>query len=215
LRHKIITGEFYHVYNRGVDKRIIYNDHYDSARFLESMREFNVVESVDSIQSVRKHNRVRDRGPTSNRLVNVVSYCLNPNHFHFLLEQIEEGGISEFMKRIGCGYTLFFNKKYSRSGALFQGKYKYKHIPSDDYLKYLSVYVNLNDKVHNLHRDRGWTSISSYAQYIDLKKSRDRYDVENKEAVLSLFKSINAYRRYSEEVLVDIILNKKKYKGML
>src|SRR3989344_1455373 len=91
------NGEFFHVYNRGVDKRIIFTDEYDIRRFFKSMVEFNI---IDPIGSLYENSFLQLGGSTakSDRIVNVVAYCLNPNHFHFILEQVTDGGISEFMK---------------------------------------------------------------------------------------------------------------------
>ena len=80
----------------------------------------------------------RRRTSGSEKLVNITCYCLNPNHYHFILEQLVEGGISEFMKRLGGGYSNHYNKKYKRSGALFQGKFKSVYIESNKQLTFLS-----------------------------------------------------------------------------
>ena len=67
-------------------------------------------------------------------LVQIICYCLNPNHYHLLLKEIKDGGISEFMKRVGGGYTWYFNNKHKRSGTLFQGRFKSVHIKSNEQL---------------------------------------------------------------------------------
>src|SRR3989344_6813463 len=112
-----VTGEFYHIYNRGVDKRNVFSDATDLDRFLKSTVEFNVVEPVGSLfeLSFVKENKKK----SNKRLVDMVCYCLNPNHYHFILRQKIDGGISEYMKRLG-GYTKYFNIRYKRNGSLFQ-----------------------------------------------------------------------------------------------
>ncbi len=142
----------------------------------------------------------------------MLAYCLNPNHFHLLIEQVADGGLSEFMKRLGGGYTRYFNTKHKRSGALFEGKYKYKLVDSEDYLKYISVYVNLNDKVHDYS---GWTTVSSYAQYVSEKTHKDIYVIQRRDKILSLFEDMDDYKNYAVEVLQDIRRNKEKYRGIL
>lgn len=77
-------------------------------------------------------------------LVDIGAYCLMPNHFHLLLHEKTENGISLFMQKLTTAYTMYFNKKYDRSGGLFQGTYKAKHADSDIYLKYLFGYIHLN-----------------------------------------------------------------------
>src|SRR3989344_3993600 len=119
-----VTGEFYHIYNRGTDKRNIFSDKNDIDRFFQSMIEFNTIEPIGSIYENSFYlNQLGSlasklRKP-SKKLVNFISYCLNPNHFHFLLEQVAEKGIEKFLHRLGTGYTKYFNNKHKRSGALF------------------------------------------------------------------------------------------------
>ena len=108
------NGKYYHVYNRGVDKRSVFLDARDQKRFFQSMEEFNVIDPIGSIyvNSFRKQKIVEAR---KENLVNFICYCLNQNHFHIVLKQTTNGGISEFMKRISSGYTTHFNFKYRRS----------------------------------------------------------------------------------------------------
>lgn len=198
--------EYYHIYNRGVDKRSIFEDKDDLLRFLFIIKEFNNIEPVGGLY---KLETVLRRGSTSLevRLVNIVAYCLNQNHYHFILEPLVDNGIQKFMHRIGTGYTMYFNEKYKRSGALFQGRYKSAHISSNEYLLHLSVYVNLNDKVHkNLNKE--WMTalpISSFNEYTD---SNFKNPLCNKEIILGQFKSLEKYKKYAIETLPDII-NKK------
>src|SRR3989338_10441959 len=146
---KFATGEFYHIYNRGVDKRNIFEDPEDFWRFLESMKEFNREDAIGSLYAIN-NDKEKFRGSASKnkKLVNFVAYCLNQNHYHFILEPLVEGGIQKFMHKLSTGYTMYFNDKNKRAGSLFQGRYKSIHIDSNEYLLHLSVYVNLNDKVH-------------------------------------------------------------------
>jgi len=76
--------------------------------------------------------------------VDIASYCLMPNHFHLLVRAREEGGVSKFMQKLTTGYTMYFNKRYERTGALFQGKFKATHVNNDRYLRYLISYIHLN-----------------------------------------------------------------------
>lgn len=156
------NGQFYHVYNRGVDKRQIFMESRESLRFLDCVREFNTVKPIDSLY-VHSFRSPDQRVGYDKKLVRVIAYCLNPNHFHLLLQQVAKGGVSEFMKRLGGGYTNFFNEKHNRSGALLQGRYKVKHIKSSDYMLHVSAYVNLNDKVHKLNSSVIRSSWSEYA----------------------------------------------------
>ena len=128
---KFVNKEYYHVFNRGVDKRKVFLDEDDWNRFLQSMDEFNSVTPIGSIyeNSFNKNklgHSMSKQGAGArkkkDKLVNFVCYCVNPNHYHFLLEQVFDNGIEKFMQRLGNGYTKFFNNKYLRSGSLFQGE---------------------------------------------------------------------------------------------
>ncbi len=143
----LVTGESYHVYNRGVDKREIFQSKADYLRFYQSLDVFNSVDPCSNFRDALSQSRLPDE-----RLVQFSAYALLPNHFHFVLTQLVDGGISEFMKRVQGGYTSYFNERTERSGALFQGTFKRIHIDSDEYLRYLIVYVNENHFVHKVPR---------------------------------------------------------------
>src|SRR3989344_4002017 len=114
---------------------------------------------------------------------------------------------SEFMKRVGGGYTNYFNSKYKRSGVLFQGKFKSIHINSNRYLLYLSAYVNLNYKIHK--KENGlW--LSSWQEFI----SNSKEPLRNKSIILDQFKNSEEYKIFAEECLLDIIERKELFKEM-
>jgi REP element-mobilizing transposase RayT len=143
----LVTGEIYHVFNRGVDKRITFIDDSDYLRFYKSLAHFNSVEPVGSLfESVRG-----SKDASSKKLVTIHTFCLLPNHFHILLTQETDDGISNFMKRLGGGYTSYFNEKYERSGSLFQGKFKRILMNKNEKLLHLSMYINYNHLVHGLN----------------------------------------------------------------
>ena len=137
------THEFYHVYNRGVDKRVIYSNSTDYRRFTELLYVANTTDSTNLrvIKRGRKNIYQWDRGEA---LVAIGAYCLMPNHFHILLTPLQENGVSAFMNKLGTSYAMYFNNKYQRTGSLFEGKFKAKHAASDEYLKYLFSYIHLN-----------------------------------------------------------------------
>lgn len=135
--------EFYHVYNRGVDKRQIFLDPADYHRFLELLFLANCSEAIN-VRDTRKVHTSVFLYPKKDRLVSIGAYCLMPNHFHLLITPLVEGGISTFMNKLSTGYSMYFNKRYERTGSLFQGRYKAQHADSDEYLKYLYAYIHLN-----------------------------------------------------------------------
>lgn len=210
IRKKAFTnGEFFHIYNRGVDKRIIFTDRHDIQRFFQSLVEFNV---IDPIGSLYENSFLQLGGETAKfteKLVNIIAYCLNPNHFHLILEQLVDGGISEFMKRLG-GYTGYFNNKYERSGALFQGVFKDVHIDSNEYLLHVSAYVNLNNRVHQLGGETAKLveSMSSWREYVDAGVK----GICEKEIILGQFRNIVEYKDFALSSLESIIERKEELK---
>jgi putative transposase len=138
-----VPGEFFHIYNRGTEKRTIFFDYADHHRFIEllylcnSEKQINVRDVKSSHESV--FNFERDE-----ILVSIGAYCLMPNHFHLLLTPQTDGAISKYMNKVSTGYSMYFNKRYMRTGALFQGKFKAEHADTDEYLKYLYAYIHLN-----------------------------------------------------------------------
>ena len=212
-----VNGEFYHIYNRGVDKRNVFTDKYDLARFFQSINEFNVVKPIGSLYE-NSFRRNKLGGKTAKfeeeRLVNIICYCLNPNHYHFILEQVSDTGISEFMRRLGGGYTWYFNNKYKRNGSLFQGKFKDSHIGTNEYLLYLSAYVNLNNKVHQLGGLTAKLVKSSWGEYIDESVDKKGEKLCHTDIVLNQFRSKAEYKKFAYSALNSILKNKEKKKEL-
>jgi REP element-mobilizing transposase RayT len=193
-----IEGECYHVYNRGVEKRDVFLDENDVNRFIQSINLFNSTQPIGSIyeNSFKKAQLGR---PTS-KLVDFVAFCLNPNHFHLLIIQRKTNGISEFMKRLSGGYTKYFNEKHSRDGALFQGRFKSKHVNSNEYLLHLSAYINLNSKIHSLGRPTSKLCRSSWDEYVgDCKNG-----LCSKNIVIEQFENIKDYEDFAHKSMEDI-----------
>lgn len=142
---KFETREFYHIYNRGVEKRIIFQNISDYKRFLALLYLANSNETIQFRNNFSKTTLdeilKQDRGEP---LVAIGTYCLMPNHFHLLLTPLVDGGISKFMLKLQTGYSMYFNKKNDRVGSLFQGVFKSQHIDDDIYLRYVYSYIHLN-----------------------------------------------------------------------
>jgi putative transposase len=133
--------EFYHIYNRGNSKQIIFKTESDYDRFknllyIANTSERFVMREIDEINvfNIKKKDH----------LVHIGAYCLMPNHFHILITPATEGGVSLFMLKLGTSYSSYFNKKYDRTGRLFENSYKAQYAESDRYLKYLFSYIHLN-----------------------------------------------------------------------
>lgn len=188
------VGEFYHLYNRGTEKRNVFIAKRDWERFLTLLCICNDSHSIVT----RLHNKVPT---TRDTIVDVVSYCLMPNHFHILVREKVENGTSLFMQKLMTAYTMYFNKRHSRGGVLFQGKYKGRHVSSDNYLMYLLSYIHLNPvkliepkwKEHGI-RDRAHAKnylkhyrYSSYLDYIGC--AREESSILHQAALPEYFKS--------------------------
>ena len=197
------NDEYYHIYNRGTDGRKIFDERYDVERFLLSMRLFNTVESPGSIYEMS----FKDPEPYRGELVDYIAYCLNPNHFHILLKQKVDNGISILMNRLG-GYTTYYNLRHKRKGTLFQGRFKAKSVDDNDYLLHLSAYVNLNARVHQLGALGAKLSQSSYGEYLNAPGS-PKAGICVTDIILDQFKNSKEYEKFCEESL-ELMLSQKE-----
>ena len=139
----MVEGEFYHVYNRGTDKRSLFRDDTDRQRFMKLLYISNSVDHINVRNILRKNSEPY----TFNRgvpLVAIGAYCLMPNHFHLLLTPCVKDGVTMFMQKLGTSYSMYFNKRYNRTGTLFEGPFKSRWVDNDVYCKYLYAYIHLN-----------------------------------------------------------------------
>jgi putative transposase len=177
-KDNLVQGEIYHIYNRGVDKRDIFMDDEDRIRFIHDLFEFNdsnPAPNLNDILSSKKLKYLEVGLPEIKReprkvLVEILVFCMMDNHYHLIIRQKAENGITEFMRKIGTGYTNYFNQKYNRTGALFQGKFKSVCIKSDAHFFYLPIYVHLNPLDFKFH---GWREkkIKNYKEAIEFLDS--------------------------------------------
>lgn len=133
-------GEFYHLYSRGTEKREIFLEDYDFRRFVK----FLYIANNQSPVTLREMPASAFDLARDATLVDIGAYCLMPNHFHLLLKEKADGNISKFMRKLLTSHSKYFNRKYKRTGTLFESKFKAKHVSGDDYLKYLFAYIHLN-----------------------------------------------------------------------
>ena len=168
--------EWYHCLNRGVDKRIIFENRRDYERFLMLLYVCNSSTPVH-ISNIRQDKQ----GPTlletleqkrGEPLVEVSAYSLMPNHYHLLLRERQEGGITTFMRKVATGYTMYFNIKRERTGALFSGKFKSRHVEKTTYLRRLLNYIHANPA--ELY-EKGWKK-GRIANEKELKRLLQTYE---------------------------------------
>jgi len=169
-RVPFIDNEYYHVYNRGVEKRIIFKDKMDYDRFLFMLNEFNTEERVFNTHRQANAKTLNARGSSSNkRLVAIENYCLMPNHYHLCLRQLTKNGISKYLQKVMTGYTMYFNLRHKRSGALFQGKTKSRHVDTEKYFNYHHYYIDLNplELLYPEWKEKGVPNIGKAREYLE------------------------------------------------
>ena len=187
-----LKNGYYHIYNRGVDKRIIYKDEQDYGVFLNFLKYY--LSSLPKLNPLRKITiresktyQISDyKCKNYHQAVTLLAYCLMPNHFHLLIKQTESRNIESFMKSIGTRYSMYFNKRYQRSGHLFQGRYNAVLVDSDEQLIHLSRYIHLNPSP-NLFKQA-----SSYPDYLNQKNT----PWLQKQDVTQHFKNSLAYKKF-------------------
>jgi len=133
-----IQQSYYHIYARGHGRQTIFRDDADFEMFL-SLFERHLSKDPKTNSTGRVYPHLRGD-------VSLLCYCLMSNHFHLLLYQETEGSMSRLMRGIMTSYSMYFNKKYDLSGALFESRYKASRISSDPYLLHISRYIHLNPK---------------------------------------------------------------------
>lgn len=190
LQRQFVDGGIYHVYNRGVEKREIFLDTQDYGVFLNRLK------------WALLPDRSQDRDTLNRRLqsragkVELLAYCLMPNHFHLLLRQLQEKGIEQLMRTVTVSYSMYFNKKYQRVGPLFQGRFRSRTIDSDPYLQHITRYIHLNPS--GIGEDYVNYPYSSYRYYF-----ADVPAWLNPQPITQLYKSLNDYREFVDDMRTD------------
>lgn len=189
--------EIYHIYNRGVDKRNIFLHERDYQRFADGLVIFNSTDTLNGKNFNDQTNFERKK-----LLVNIIAYCLMPNHFHLLLEQRVDDGITKFLQKMTTSYTMYFNRKYTRTGALIQGVFKRSHIKTNPRLLEISQYIHANPiKILKNTFSNGelkekllaypWSSFPDYAGV-----RGETLIVSNNEMITKQFRSTEAYIKH-------------------
>lgn len=214
-------GEYYHLYNRGTEKRAIFLSDADRARFLGLLYLCNNITPVHI--SNYQGSTLMDwlALPLTETIVDIGAYCLMPNHFHLLVREKKEGGISLFIQKVSTAYTMYFNKKHSRTGALFSGRFKARHADNDIYLKYLFSYIHLNpvkiiepkwreSGIHDIKRAECFLKeyrFSSYAEYC--QQTRPESAIINRKEMPEYFKNKTDFKK----TLRNWLAYKDEYQG--
>lgn len=183
-----ILGEYYHIYNRGNGKQKIFHDEEDYGHFIFLLFILNTDKNIE----LRKSKESKISNLKNEKIVSIGAYVLMPNHFHILLTEKISKGVSKFMQKVSTAYVMYYNKKYSRSGSLFESKFKSQHLNTDNYLKYVFSYIHLNPVkllnkswkekgIKNKRHTLDYLEDYEYSSYLDyLGKSRWQNNILNK-----------------------------------
>ena len=204
-----VEDGIYHIYNRGVEKRTIFEDVQDYKVFLKYIKE--VLSPPDEQEMNTKYimqglslQSIRRPVKSYYEKVEMLAYCLMPNHFHFLVRQHDKVSLEGLMRSLMTRYSMYFNKKYDRVGSLFQGRYKAVLVENEEYLLHLSRYIHLNPAEYTKNLAGAY---SSYADYLGIKdtrwvKTREILSFFNQK-VLSDFKKFNSYKDFVEKYKIN------------
>ena len=217
-----ITGEYYHIYNRGIDKRIIFKSKKDYERFIMLLYLANSDDSFRLDNILNKQYKTFSEVLVLDKdepLVSIGAWCLMTNHFHLLIRQEVDGGVTKFMRKLGVGYSMFFNIKYQRKGALFGGLFKSKLIGVDDnYMRHLFGYIHINpleiefpewkDKINkssvniNMKKFLESYQYSSYLDYIG--EDRIEKNIINPKNFPDYFQNSQSFQDFIENYFIEI-----------
>lgn len=217
------NDEYYHIYNRGVDKRRIFLDRNDYIRFLHNLYEFNdknpamefsrIAKDIKNVGGLASHMEKKRE-----KLIEIICFCLMPNHFHLIMKQNVNNGISRFMHKLGTGHTMAFNIKRKRIGSLFQGNFKAIHIKNETYLTHLSRYIHLNPvelKEANWKESgiKNWKIINEllnnyrWSSYLDYINKKNFPSITDRKLLLNIFGNTKQYKKFITEWIAKDFIN--------
>lgn len=159
-----VNNNYYHLFNRGVAKKVVFDGASDYQRFLDTLFYYQFSNPKPKFSTYNRFKTMRFQN--NPKIVDIVCYCLMPNHFHLLIRQVMKGGASEFMRKVLNSYTKYYNTKYHRVGPLFQGEFKDAPIETEEQLLHVSRYIHLNPYVTGLTDDLREFAYSSYLEFI-------------------------------------------------
>lgn len=190
----LVNNEIYHVFNRGSEKRLTFLQSRDYKRFLQTLYYYQFSGSKPKFSNFAKSSLYKINENKHAKLIEVLCYCLMPNHFHILIRQLTNGGISNFISQLSNSYTKYFNVKNKRVGALFQGRFKSVLVENDEQLVHVSRYIHLNPVVAGLVKNIAIYPWSSYSEYV----ASNRW-ICSTNKILNYCPSINDYKTFLED----------------
>jgi len=231
-KREFTIGSFVHIFNRGNRKQTIVREACDKWRFLQMLYYFNT--SVSIANPFKNLERKLGFGLRTKLIwpkqwilqtpiVKIIAFALVENHFHLLIREIVEGGIALFMQKVGVGMTLYFNKKYQETGRLFQGPYKASVVNNDEYLKYLSVYIQVKNILEiypkgleaclkNFDKAFDWAVEYPYCSLADYVDKRN-LPIIDKDILGEIFSTPEKYKMFAKDCIFAINF-KEKLEGL-
>lgn len=189
---------YYHLFNRGIDRKEVFTDKREFLRAIETLKYYRFGSFKIKLSRFLKLNEEEKSQLfpklTESKLVEIISFCLMPNHFHFLLKQVQDNGISKFLANFTNSYTKYFNTKHERNGPLFQGLFKAVIIETDEQLVHLSRYIHLNpstSSIVEIDKLKGY-KWSSFPEYLTLVEEK----ICTSEEILGFFKNAENYEKF-------------------
>ena len=194
-----VSNEVYHIFNRSIARQTIFIDRYDYKRALDLINFYRFSKPPLRFSHYKRLSKEQKDEFEKNFMINkhpmieILAYCIMPNHVHFLLQPREDNAVSDFMRNLQNSYSKYFNTKHKRTGSLFQFMFKAVRMETDEQLIHVSRYIHLNPttsyliEAENLERYE-WSSFKDYVSNIQSNV--------NKEMVLSHFKSEQDYRKF-------------------
>ena len=215
-----VKDGYYHIYNRGVEKRKIFQDTQDYKVFLKYLKGYLSKppkrEDLQTLFTLKGGSfKGVPRQPKNYYIkIELIAYCLMPNHFHLLIKQTDQKVMENFMRSLATRYSMYFNKKYQRVGKLFQGHYKAVLIYDDVYLLHLSRYIHLNPSEYSTNLLEAY---SSYAEYVHRRSTEwvrpeiilnffDKKTIPEISKINSYDKFVENYKKESREILGSLTL---------
>ena len=198
----LATDETYHIFNRSLRQVPIFTNKRESYLFLMAAR-YYLQPNPPVKFSIYRQQQNKYQVNLSKTLVKIIAYCLMPNHFHFILTQLEGDGIKTFIHKLTCSYSHYFNIKHEQKGSIFESKFKAVRVENQEQLIHLSRYIHLNPVTDFLVEDPEEYSYSSYKIYL----TKEKVDFVDPSDVLVDFKSVESYKKF--------VLDQKDYQREL
>jgi putative transposase len=209
--------EFFHTLNRGVDKRKIFMDDQDRYRFIHDLFEFNDQNKPVSNRRRRSSKMVNfaSRPVERKLLVAVHAFCLMESHYHLLLSPLVEDGVVKFMRKLNIGYSKYFNSKYKRTGALFEGRYKSVPVTTDAHFIHLPYYIHFNPLDFEFHEwregklkdyDKAIKFLESYkwSSHLDYLGKNNLPSITQRDELIRFFNENGGYEENISRWLKDL-----------